>query len=67
MRVAFLFFPCVAMCIAQIGCATPRYGKVLISAVQGSRAEKICLVKDPDHPPSGAATLAYWKSLKDAG
>jgi hypothetical protein len=54
----------VAACVLLAGCAASRYGEVVVSAVQGSRLEKVSLPRDPANPPSRDATLAYWKGLK---
>jgi hypothetical protein len=59
-----LLAPAVFACVLLSGCAAPRYGEVVVSAVQGSRAEKISLPRDPENPPSRDATLTYWKGLK---
>jgi hypothetical protein len=55
----------LAVCLTLVGCGTTSpYGEMVISAAQRSRQEAIVLPRDPNCPPTCAATLAYWKGLK---
>ena len=56
----------VCLSLSLAGCATSRYGDMLVSAASSSRSEPVRLPRDPARPPTGEATLAYWTGLKAA-